>query len=89
MGAECPNGHGRQNIIANITADGSAPIKNSDVIASKLHCGCVVGGADFEQFQLDVLKIRTEEKKGITAAKETARKAIGAAFKGYTEHRSE
>lgn len=89
MGAECPNKHGRQNVIANITADGSAPTKNSDVIAQKLACGCVVGGADYEAFQVEVLKIRNEEKKAVASVKEGARKALGAAFKGYTDHKEE
>jgi hypothetical protein len=83
MGAECPNGHGRQFITANITADGTAPIRASDVIAQKLGCGCVVGGPDYDAFQKQVLEIRTAEKAAIAAEKEKARKAMGAAFKAY------
>jgi hypothetical protein len=89
MGAECPNGHGRQNVIANITADGSPPTKNADVIAQKLACGCVVGGADYEAFQNQVLEIRNTEKLAITQEKEKARKAIGAAFKAFNEKKGD
>ena len=89
MGAECPNGHGRKNVIGNITADGSAPVKSSDVIAQKLECGCVVGGADYEEFQKNVLDIRNKEKVAIAAVKENARKALGAAFKAHNEHKGD
>jgi len=86
MGSECPNGHGRKNVIANITADGSAPIKNSEVVAQKLACGCVVGGPDYEEFQKHVLNIRNAEKLAISAEKEKARKALGAAFRAYNQN---
>lgn len=89
MGAECPNGHGRHFVIGNITADGSAPTKSSDVIAQKLACGCVVGGEDYEEFQKNVLTIRNDEKRAIAAAKEKARKALGAAFKAHNEHKGD
>lgn len=89
MGAECPNGHGRQNIVANITADGSAPVKAADVVAQKLACGCVVGGPDYEKFQEHVLEIRNAEKLAIAAEKEKARKALGAAFRAYNTQRGE
>lgn len=89
MGAECPNGHGRQNIIVNITADGSPPVKNSDVVAHKLACGCVVGGPDYDEFQKHVLEIRNAEKLAISVEKEKARKALGAAFRAYNTQRGE
>lgn len=89
MGEECPNGHGRQFVTANITADGSPPVKNSDIVAKKLACGCVVSGPEYEEFQKHVLDIRNAEKLAIAAEKEKARKAIGAAFKAYNEPRSD
>ncbi len=85
MGAECPNGHGRNNIVANITADGSSPVKSADIVAQKLSCGCVVGGPDYEKFQEHVTEIRNAEKKAIIAEKEKARKALGAAFRAYND----
>lgn len=89
MGSECPNGHGRQFVIGNITADGTSPTKSSDVIAQKLACGCVVGGADYEEFQKNVLTIRNDEKIAIAAIKEKARKALGASFKAHNEHKGD
>jgi hypothetical protein len=44
MGFDCPNGHGRQPIIHNITANGEAVSKNNPVLARKLACGCIVSG---------------------------------------------
>lgn len=83
MGAECPSGHGRQNVIRNITADGSTPKKNSDVIAQKLACGCVVGGAEYEAFQIEVLKVRNAEKHALNEIRENTRKAIADAYKAF------
>lgn len=80
MGAECPNGHGRQNAVFNITVDGTPPTKNSDVIAQRLACGCVVGGEEYEAFQQKVLEIRNSERLAMTAAREASRKAMAAAF---------
>lgn len=89
MGAECPNGHGWQCIVRNITADGESPVKPQDVIAHKLACGCTVGGPDYEEFQAKVLDIRNSEKLAIQAAKEQARKAIGAAYRSYHNQESD
>lgn len=89
MSAECPNGHGFKCIVANITVDGQPPVKNEDVIAHKLACGCVVGGPDFEEFQNQVLEIRNAEKIAIATEKEKARKALGAAFRAYHDNKED
>lgn len=89
MGAECPNGHGRRNVIMNITADGSKPKKALDVIAQKLECGCVVGGEEYEAFQLKVLEIRNAERLKIMAAREAGRQAMAAAFKAMKKEEVE
>lgn len=60
MGAECPNGHGRQNIVRNITADGDAPRKPEDIVARKLACGCVIGNREFKRFQEAVTALEQE-----------------------------
>jgi len=83
MGAECPNGHGRQNIVVLITADGSNPRKMSDVVAQKLACGCVVGGTEYEQFKAAAAKIDLERVNAIRAAEENARKKKAAAYQGF------
>lgn len=83
MGAECPNGHGRQNIVVLITADGSNPKKMSDVVAQKLACGCVVGGHEYEQFKAASAEIDLDRVNAIRAADEDARKKKAAAYKGF------
>lgn len=83
MGAECPNSHGRQNVVANIGSPDKDIIKGDDVISQKLACGCVVGGPDYEEFQKHVLDIRNTEKLAIQKEREKTRKALGAAFRAY------
>lgn len=83
MGAECPNGHGRQNVAANITADGQPPKRATDVIAIRLKCGCVVGGEEYKQFQEAVSKAAQEEASAIQAARKAAQDKKAAAFNTY------
>lgn len=83
MGAECPNGHGRQNIVVLITPDASNPKKMSDVVAWKLACGCVVGGAEYEQFKEAVAEIELDRMNAIRGIDETARKQKAAAYTGF------
>ncbi len=83
VGAECPNGHGRQNIVVLITPDASNPRKASDVVAWKLACGCVVGGAEYEQFKAAVAEIELDRADAIRKIEESARKQKAAAYTGF------
>jgi len=83
MGAECPNGHGMQNIVANITADGTPPKRSTDVIATRLRCGCVVGGQEYTDFQEAVAKAHIEENTAIQSAKKAAQDKKAAAYKAF------
>lgn len=86
---ECPNAHGRQNVVANITADGLPPRKPHDVVAKRLACGCVVGGAEYEQFLLAVHEIEKETAQRIEQLREIARNKKTAAYKGLIISRGE
>jgi len=83
MSSECPNGHGRQNVVSNITADGSIPRQPHDVIAQKLACGCVVGGEEYSKFQELVRKIQNEEAEDISRSRKDATNKKAAAYKSY------
>ncbi len=83
MGAECPNGHGRQAIVANITADGTTPKQATDVIAQKLACGCIVGGASYRAFQEAVVKAKQEEAEALNAVRKATQDKLGNAYKLY------
>lgn len=87
MAIECPNGHGRQNVIVNITADASNPRKAADVVAKKLACGCVVGGEDYEKFREEAARIELERVEAIKAIEEKARKQKGAAYNSFVVNR--
>lgn len=80
MALECPNGHGRQNVLANITADGLPPKKAKDVIAKRLACGCVVGGKDYENFLKSVHDIEVEQAAAIEKIREAAKHKKSAAY---------
>lgn len=83
MSSECPNNHGRQNIVANITADGLAPRSAADVVAVRLKCGCVVGGDEYKSFQIAVSKAAEKEALAIQAARKKAQDEKAQAFKTY------
>jgi len=82
MALECPNGHGRQNVIQNITADYSSTAKASDVVAKKLQCGCVVGGEEYNAFLETVHKINSEEAVAVAKAKKVSADRRANAYKG-------
>lgn len=73
MGMECMKGHGRQNIVMNLTADGTNPTKMSQVIAHRLACGCVVGGEQYEKFRERLTEIETVTARAIQTLEEDAR----------------
>lgn len=83
MGAECPHGHGRQNVTANITADGLPPKRAQDVVAIRLKCGCVVGGEEFSAFQAAVAKAAEEEALAIQAVRKKAQDKKAQAYKTF------
>lgn len=87
MGAECPNGHGRQNIVVLITPDASNPRKMSEVVAQKLACGCVVGGEAYEQFKAAAAKVELNRVNAIRKIEEDARKQKAAAYRGFVLNR--
>lgn len=89
MALECPNGHGRQNVVQNITPNFAATARAADVVAKKLACGCVVGGEEYNAFLETVHKINAQEAVAVAAAKKvtaekraTAYKALLSANKG-------
>jgi len=83
MGMECPKGHGRQNVVVNLTADGSNPLRSTDIIAQKLACGCVVGGEQYEKFRETVAEIEKERIETLQAAEELARQKKAASYQAY------
>lgn len=83
MGMECPNGHGRQNVVRNITADGGDPVKASEIVAKKLACGCVVGGEDYEKFREAVEAIDLDRTNAVRKIEEAARKKKATAYNTY------
>lgn len=89
MGAECPNGHGRQNVIVQITGDHSDPKKASEVVAWKLQCGCTVGGKEYEEFKAASSKIDLDRSEAIRKINETARQKKAAAYEGFVLARSD
>lgn len=83
MGAECPNGHGRQNIVTNINVEGKEIKGARDVHIQKLACGCQVGGPEYEAFLRQVEEIRSAESKTIVALKEKTRQTLAKAYAKY------
>lgn len=82
MALECPNGHGRQNVIQNITPNFAPTAKASDVVAKKLACGCVVGGEEYNSFLETVHAINAEEAVAVAAAKKACSDRRATAYKG-------
>lgn len=87
MGMECPRGHGRQNVLVNITPDASNPRKASDIVAYKLGCGCVVGGEEYEMFKTAVDKIDRVRSDAIRKIDEQSRQQKGAAYSIFVTKR--
>ncbi len=82
MGAECPNGHGRQNIVENVFMPGSNKALATNVIAQRLACNCVVGGEEYRQFQEAVHKIEIEANLAAEHIRKAARDKKAAAYAG-------
>lgn len=80
---ECPRGHGRQNIIVNITADGMPPKQANEIIARRLECGCVVGGEQYEKFKAAMADIEKDRVLGVQNLEEEARLAKEAVYQTY------
>lgn len=83
MAIECPNGHGRRDIIVNITPDASNPRKASDVVARKLACGCVVGGEEYEEFRALAAEIELERVNAVRVIEEAASRKKSAAYNTF------
>lgn len=83
MGSECPNGHGRQFIVANITPDGLPPKRATDVVAIRLKCGCIVGGPEYKTFLEAVAAAAAKEAEAIQTARKAAQDAKATAFKAF------
>jgi len=83
MSIECPNGHGRQNIVGNINVEGKPIRSNADVHIRRLRCGCQVGGPRYADFLAKVDEIRGAESKAILALREKTRLQLGAEFQNY------
>jgi hypothetical protein len=83
MAIECPNGHGRQNVVANINVEGKEIVKGSDVHIRRLACGCQVGGPEYQAFLIKVEAIRKAEAEAILGIREKTRLQIGAEFQAY------
>lgn len=87
MGMECPYGCGRQRVAVYITADGSNPIRMSEVVAYRLTCGHVVGGEDYEKFRTLASKIDAERASAIRAIEEKARGDKATAYQSFVVQR--
>ncbi len=83
MGMECPHGCGRQRVAVYITADASNPKKMSEVVATKLTCGHVVGGEEYEKFRAVASEIETDRANAIRKIEEEARKRKAAAYSQF------
>jgi hypothetical protein len=82
MALECPNGHGRQNVVQNITPNFAPTARAADVVAKKLACGCVVGGEEYNAFLANVHQINAEEAVAIAAIKKGASDRRATTYKG-------
>lgn len=85
MGLECPNGHGRQNVVLNITPGMVPTAKASEVVAKKLACGCVVSGEEYQDFLTAVHKIDLDEQKAIEQIKKNNASKRSAAYQGMAK----
>lgn len=81
MALECPNGHGRQNVVQNITPNFAPTAKAADVVARKLSCGCVVGGEEYNAFLETVHKINSDEAIAVAAAQKASANKRSSAYK--------
>jgi len=82
MALECPNGHGRQNVVQNITPNFAPTARAADVVAKKLACGCVVGGDEYNAFLQTVHQINAEEALAIAEARKASAQKRATAYKG-------
>lgn len=82
MALECPNGHGRQNVVQNITPNFAPTARAADVVAKKLACGCVVGGKEYKAFLETVHKINEAEAVEVAEAKAAAAEKRASAYQG-------
>lgn len=89
MGIECPKGHGRQNIVQMMTADGTNATKAGQVMAQRLACGCVVGGEKYEKFQKAVNEIDTDVSIAVRDMEEDARQRKAAVYQAYITGKKE
>lgn len=87
MGMECPNGHGRQNVVLNITPNMTPTAKANDVVARKLACGCVVSGQEYQDFLTAVHKIDMDEQKAIEQIRKANASKRSAAYQGMTKNK--
>lgn len=89
MALECPNGHGRQNVVQNITPNFAPTAKAADVVAKKLACGCVVGGEEYNAFLETVHKINAEESVSIARVRKISTDRRATAYKGLVASKKE
>jgi len=82
MGMECPNGHGRQAVVLNITPDGSTTAQARDVVARRLACGCVIGGREYSLFLEKLHNIDVDEQVQVEKIRRSTQEARAAAYLG-------
>lgn len=85
MSLECPNGHGRQDVVYNITKDGLPARKAEDVLARRLRCNCVVGGEEYNEFLMNIQKIDEEEKAAFQALKRKTQEKKSKAYTAFAQ----
>lgn len=85
MGMICPECGERVAVVGHITINGLPPKSAEDVIASRLACGHVVGGEDYEALVEQVRKIDLKKIEKIAFATKEARNAKTAAYKAHVE----
>lgn len=89
MGMDCPYCGTRQDVVGHVTVDGLPPKSADDAIASRLACGHVVGGEDYEELVAKVRNIDSRRAQRIELINKEARNDKAAAYKAHVEEMSD
>lgn len=84
---ECPNGHGRQNVVLNITPNMTPTAKADEVVARKLACGCVISGEEYSLFLEAIHKIDLDEQREIEQVRKKNLSKRSAAYQGMQKNK--
>lgn len=84
MGEECPICHTHQPYVAAITVDGTSAKKSDQILARRLACGHVLGGAQYEAFKKTSHDIDIAAFNAVSAAREEATNKKSALWQSLT-----